>query len=143
GLHTVVWNYQGQRPVAFVATALSPSERRDSILRVVRAPMVLDSLSKAHYDSTSIAAARGMIAQMGAPAGGAPAFGGRGGGGGGGGGRGGGGGQCERPLVESDPFCPRPAEQAGGGRGGGGAGGQFGEATTTVTGQALSSADTL
>ena len=43
GTHTVVWNYQGARRVAPVVAMLSPSERRDSILKAVRAPMVLDS----------------------------------------------------------------------------------------------------
>ena len=112
GLHTVNWAFNlAQRPAA--RAPLSPSEKRDSILRAVRAPVVLDSLSKAKFDSAAIAQVRNLLSATG----GAPAFGGRGGGGGGGGGRGG---QvaCERPLTMWEPFCARPAEAApGGGRG--------------------------
>ena len=116
GLHSVNWNFQGTLPVVAAPPAvLSPSERRDSILRAVRAPMVLDSLTKAKYDSTAIAAARALLNPPPAPD--LAAFAGRGGGGGRGGGV-----MCERPLVQGDPFCARPGE-ATGGRGGGGAGG--------------------
>jgi hypothetical protein len=119
GLHTVTWGFNGSRPVVVTARpALSPSERRDSIVRAVRGPMVLDSLRRAGYDTTVLAQARAALnPQPVAP----PQFGGRGGGGGGGGGRGGGG--CERPLTQWDEFCARPGEGAAGGGRGGGAGG--------------------
>ena len=101
----------------------SPSQRRDSILLRVRAPQVLDSLTKAGYDTTAIRTVRAQVAQLLNPA--RAAGGGRGGrGGGGGGGRGGAGGQaCEHPTTQWETFCARPAENAAGrgGRGGGGA----------------------
>ena len=111
GLHTVNWTFLANRPVA--AEALSPSERRDSILRAVRAPHVLDSLAKTKYDSAALAQARTLLN----PPQGNPGFNfGRGGGRGGGG-------SCERPLTQWDQFCARPAEQpANQGRGGGGGG---------------------
>jgi hypothetical protein len=122
GVHTVTWNY-GLTRGTVAAAPLSPSARRDSILRAVRGPKVLDSLAAAKYDSAALAAARPLILGTGAPAGG----GGFGGGGGGGGGAGGA--ACERPLTQWDPFCARPGEglvanpglaapAAGGGRGG-------------------------
>jgi len=112
GLHTVVWNYSGRRPVPPPPPAvLSPAARRDSILRAARAPLVLDSLQKAKYDSTALARVRQLLTP---PAGGAPQVG-RGGGGGGGGGRGGD--ACHMPLTQWEPFCARPAEAAAG-RGG-------------------------
>ncbi len=115
GVHTAIWNYQGARRVAPVVESLSPSERRDSILKAVRAPMVLDSLKKAGFDSTAVARVRTMLAAGPAAAG----FGGRGGGGGGGGR--GAGAACERPMTQWEPFCARPGEgEAGGGGGGGG-----------------------
>jgi photosystem II stability/assembly factor-like uncharacterized protein len=115
GVHTAIWNFQGTRRVVPMAEVLSPSERRDSILKAVRAPVVLDSLKKAGFDSTAVARVRTLLAGGGAPAG----FGGRGGGGGGGGGRGGA--ACEHPLTMWEPFCARPGEgEAGGGGGGGG-----------------------
>ncbi|HVT38021.1 MAG TPA: hypothetical protein VHE78_03185 [Gemmatimonadaceae bacterium] len=116
GMHTVTWNFQGRAPVA-AAAPLSASERRDSIIKVVRAPIVLDSLKKAGYDSVALARVRTLLNP---PAGTAAGQGGRGGGGGGGG-RGVPAG-CERPLVQGDPFCARPAEAAvvaAGGRAGG------------------------
>jgi hypothetical protein len=131
GLHTVLWNYQGRRPTVVAAAQLSPSERRDSILRVARAPGVLDSLKKANYDTIAINRARQLIAAVGNPA---AAGGGGGRGGGGGGGRGGG--TCERPLTQWDPFCARPGEGAAGaggrGAGGGGGGGRAGAAADTT-----------
>ena len=103
GLHTVNWGYAlAARPQA--RAALSPSEKRDSILRAVRAPAVFDSLTKAKYDSAAIATAKRLVNP---PVGGA-GFGGRGGGGGGRGGAG----ACERPLTQWEPFCLRPAEGA-------------------------------
>jgi hypothetical protein len=118
GLHTVTWNYGiTGRPAA--RAPLSPSEKRDSILRAVRVPAVLDSLGKAKYDSTALALARQLLN----PPGGGFNF---GRGGGGGGGRGGQG-ACERPLTQWDSFCARPAE-ANPPRGGAAAGGQAGGA---------------
>lgn len=128
GLHTVTWAYNITRPV--VRGALSPSEKRDSILRAVRAPLVLDSLAKAKYDSAALAQARVLLAP--APAGGlAAAF-----GGGGGGGRGGAAAGCERPFTMWDPFCARPAEPTpvpgGPGRGAGGGGGANSEGVQKI-----------
>jgi len=101
GLHTVTWNYAiTGRPAP--RAPLSPSEKRDSVLRAVRMPAVLDSLAKAKYDSTALALAKQLLNP---PAGGG--FNLRGGGGGGGRGA-----QlpCERPLTQWDTFCARPAE---------------------------------
>jgi len=117
GLHTVTWAY-ALTPKPQPRAALSPSEKRDSILRAVRAPAVLDSLKKANYDSTALATAKRLLTPL-------PAFNTAGfpaGRGGGGGGRGAGG-ACERPLTMWETFCARPAEAAApaGGRGGPGA----------------------
>ncbi|HLA91516.1 MAG TPA: hypothetical protein VJL28_13900 [Gemmatimonadaceae bacterium] len=141
GLHGVVWNFQGQRRAVAAVAELSASEKRDSILRVARAPQVLDSLQKAGYDTAAIAQAKQLIAAVTNPAAAAAAAaalaGGRGGGGGGGGGGAGGGGGgrgvagCERPLVQGDPFCARPGEGAAGG-GGGGFGGRGGAPAANV-----------
>lgn len=100
GLHTVTWNFSlaAQRSVP---AALSPSEKRDSILRTVRAPAVLDSLGKARYDSTALALARLLLNP---PTAGGAGFG-RGGGGSGAGNT-----ACERPFTQWEPFCARPAE---------------------------------
>ncbi|MBL0170395.1 MAG: hypothetical protein IPP90_06605 [Gemmatimonadaceae bacterium] len=116
GLHTVTWSY-GITPRPQPRAPLSASEKRDSILRAVRGPVVLDSLTKAKYDSAALVQAKALLNQSGPPAGGFP------GAGGGGGGRGAGA-ACERPLTQWEPFCARPAEAApGGGRGAGGGGG--------------------
>ncbi len=117
GVHTVVWNFQGARRVAPVVEMLSASERRDSILKAVRAPMVLDSLKKAGFDTVAVARVRTLLSAT------APApQGGRGGGGGGGGG-GRGTINCDHPMTQWEPFCARPGEgEAGGGGGGGGFG---------------------
>jgi photosystem II stability/assembly factor-like uncharacterized protein len=114
GVHSATWNFQGRRPVA---AELSPSDRRDSILRVVRGPTVLDSLSKAGYDSVAMARVRQLLMAMAAGPN-AAALGGRGGGGG----RGNAG--CERPLMQFDRFCARPGEGPlpGAGRAGGAGG---------------------
>jgi photosystem II stability/assembly factor-like uncharacterized protein len=99
GLHTVTWNFAlNARPAA--RAELTPSEKRDSILRAVRMPQVLDSLGKAKYDSTALSLARQLLNP---PAGGFNA------------GRGGAGGRaaagaCERPLTQWETFCARPAE---------------------------------
>jgi photosystem II stability/assembly factor-like uncharacterized protein len=115
GLHTVVWNYAmpslGGRGAA---TTMSASMRRDSILRSTRAPFVLDSLTKAGYDTVAIGRVRDLISVSTLGVG-------RGarGGGGGRGGRGGGRGgsadvvpACERPMTQWDSFCARPGEGA-------------------------------
>lgn len=101
GLHTVTWAYNITRPV--VRAPLTPSEKRDSILRAIRGPQVLDSLTAAKYDTAAIGTVRRLLAP--APAGGLVAQGGRGGGGGGGQAAG-----CERPFTMWDQFCARPAE---------------------------------
>ncbi len=117
GVHTVNWAFQGA-PAA--RAALSPSARRDSILMKSRAPMVLDSLQKANYDSTAVLAVRRIVNLANNPAATA-ALAGRFGGGGGRGGNVG----CEHPPTQWDNFCARPAEPppapARGGRGGRGA----------------------
>jgi hypothetical protein len=98
GLHTVTWNFSvSGRPAP--RAPLSASEKRDSILRAVRMPAVLDSLTKAKYDSTALALAKQLLNP---PAGG---FNFRGGGGGRGASV-----PCERPLTQWDTFCARPAE---------------------------------
>lgn len=135
GVHTVMWSYGAARAPS-AAAELSPSARRDSILRVARAPKVLDSLAAAKYDSAALATARTLISGTGGGGGGGFGGGGGGGGGGfgGGGGAGGAGGfatpSCERPLTQWDTFCARPGESSvarpglseapagGGGRGG-------------------------
>jgi hypothetical protein len=122
GVHHVTWNYAMAAPHRGAAE-LSPSQRRDSILLAARAPMVLDSLQKAGYDTAAINRVRRQVTVMRNPNA-ALALGGRGGGGGGGGGRGGAGGQaCEHPTTQWEQFCARPAETTGGRRGGGGGAG--------------------
>jgi hypothetical protein len=105
--------------VAPVVETLSPSERRDSIIKAVRAPMVLDSLKKAGFDSVAVARVRTLLSATGAPA----ALGGRGGGGGGRGQV-----SCDHPLTMWEPFCPRPGDGEAAGGGGGGGGGRGGAA---------------
>ena len=102
GLRSVSWNYRSTARPAATPAALSPSEKRDSILKATRGPAVLDSLTKAGYDSAAIARVKQLLNP--------PAGGGSGGrfGGGGGGGRGAVG--CERPLTQWDAFCARPGE---------------------------------
>ncbi len=102
GLRSVSWNYRSTARPAAAPAALSPSEKRDSIIKATRAPVVLDSLTKAKYDSAALVRVRQLLNP---PAGGG--FGGRFAGGGAGG-RGGVG--CERPLTQWDTFCARPAE---------------------------------
>jgi photosystem II stability/assembly factor-like uncharacterized protein len=124
GLHTVNWGF-GITPRPQPRAPLSPSEKRDSLLRAVRGPVVLDSLTKAGYDAAALTQARALLNP---PAGGGGP-GGFGGGGGGGGGRGGGA-SCERPFTQWEPFCARPGEAPAGGGGGGGGGGRGGGAPT-------------
>ena len=119
GVRTVTWSY-GITPKPQPRAPLSASEKRDSILRAVRGPVVLDSLAKAKYDTAALAQAKALLNP--------PAAGGGFGGfpGGGGGGRGGAA-TCERPLTQWEPFCARPGEAAAGrGAGGGGGGGRGG-----------------
>jgi photosystem II stability/assembly factor-like uncharacterized protein len=104
GVHTVTWGYT-MAAAPSPRAPLSPSEKRDSLLRAVRAPKVLDSLAAAKYDSAALATVRQLLAP---PTGGMAAFGGRGGGGGGRGATG----ACERPMTQWEPFCARPAEAA-------------------------------
>ena len=134
GTHHVTWNFS-QAPRRTVAE-LSPSQRRDSITLHVRAPMVLDSLTKAGYDTAAIRQARAQVNAVANPQQVAAAFGGRGGGGG----RGGAGGQaCDHPTTAWEQFCARPAEQAENGRRGGGGG--FGRgAFASVCGEAPAAA---
>ncbi|MHB1097726.1 MAG: WD40/YVTN/BNR-like repeat-containing protein [Gemmatimonadaceae bacterium] len=102
GMHSVTWNFRAPAPAA-ATTPLSPSEKRDSVTKATRAPVVLDSLTKAGYDSTALARAKQLMN----PTPGA-GFGGRGGGGGGQAGRTGI--ACERPLTQWETFCARPGE---------------------------------
>ena len=135
----MTWSY-ALTPKPQPRAALSPSEKRDSILRAVRAPMVLDSLTKARYDSTALATAKRLLTPL-------PAFNTAGfpagrGGGGGGGGRGGAG-ACERPLTMWETFCARPAEAvatAAGGRGGAAGAAAGGEGGGAPPGEAVAGA---
>jgi photosystem II stability/assembly factor-like uncharacterized protein len=117
GVHKATWNFMANTRRTTVEQ--TPSQRRDSILLRTRAPMVLDSLTKAGFDTAAIRAVRAQINVMTNPNAGAAAFGGRGGGG-----RGGAGGQdCAHPTTQWETYCPRPAEQPvqAGGRGRGAA----------------------
>ena len=130
GVHSVNWAFQSA-PAERVA--LAPAARRDSILLKNRAPAVLDSLSKAGYDTTALAAVRRIVNIASNPAN-LAAFGGRGGGG-----RGGAQAGCEHPMTQWDTFCARPAEPppaaAGrGGRGGGAPGVPAAAADTSAEG---------
>ncbi|HEY9228907.1 MAG TPA: hypothetical protein VIP11_19805, partial [Gemmatimonadaceae bacterium] len=120
GMHNVNWDFQQAAPRR-AAAELSASQKRDSILLRVRAPQVFDSLQKAGFDTTAIAAVRRQVGALVNPPAGGAGFGGRGGGGGGRGGRGGGQ-DCAHPTTQWETFCARPAESVGG-RGGGGGGG--------------------
>jgi photosystem II stability/assembly factor-like uncharacterized protein len=105
GVHTVTWNFRAPAPPV-AAVPLSPSEKRDSVIKATRVPVVLDSLTKAGYDSTALA----RVKQLLNPTPGAGP-GGRGGAGGGGGGQAGRTGiSCERPLTQWETFCARPGE---------------------------------
>jgi hypothetical protein len=130
GVHTVTWPFSVTRRPSDEPRVQSPSERRDSILLAVRAPMVLDSLSKARYDTAAIATVRRQVDALRSGGAGAPAFGGRGGGGGRGGAPSGATAVCSHPMTQWDTFCARPVEvpvQGGGrGAGGGGRGGRGG-----------------
>ncbi|MEO8620986.1 MAG: hypothetical protein ABI625_07965 [bacterium] len=116
GVHSVQWAFQG---APAPRAALSPSALRDSLILKNRAPGVIDSLSKAGYDTAALAAVRRIVNIANNPPAGLAGFG-RGGGGGRGGQAG-----CEHPTTQWDTFCARPSEPAptAGGRGGRGAGG--------------------
>ena len=112
GLHTVTWNYV--TPVSPRPPVMTASARRDSILSAARAPHVLDSLTKAGFDTVAIGRARELLAGPQAGVRGQPV--GRGVGGRGGAGDGPAGppplASCERPLTQWDRFCARPGEGA-------------------------------
>jgi photosystem II stability/assembly factor-like uncharacterized protein len=135
GVHTVNWAFQGA-PAA--RAALTPSGRRDSILMKNRAPVVIDSLTKAGYDTGAVAAVRRIVnLANNPPAGGLAAFAGRGGGGGGRGGNVG----CDHPPTQWDNFCARPAEPAPVARGGrGGRGAPADAAAADTSAEALAAA---
>jgi hypothetical protein len=101
GLHRVIWDFRGKAPAA---AALSPSQKRDSIIAARRADVVFDSLGKAGLDSAALGRFRRLLASgdMGQLF---AAFGGGGGGGG----------------FSGAGWNPRPGEQSSGGRGGGAA----------------------
>ncbi|MCX5760933.1 MAG: hypothetical protein NTW72_05430, partial [Gemmatimonadetes bacterium] len=108
GVRSVVWNYQISAPLPS-PLPLSASMRRDSVLRAVRAPAVIDSLRRAGFDPVAITRASELIesAQFGgAAAGGRNSRAGSG--------RGarvdGASTSCERPSTQWDLFCARPAE---------------------------------
>ncbi|MEO7361228.1 MAG: hypothetical protein ABI120_12925, partial [Gemmatimonadaceae bacterium] len=118
GVQHVTWNFQQAAVRNAERPELTPSQKRDSVLLHVRAPAVLDSLTKAGFDSASIRTVRAQVAALINP----PAQAGFGGRGGGGGGRGGAGQNCSHPTTQWETFCGRPAETpSGGGRGAGGA----------------------
>jgi photosystem II stability/assembly factor-like uncharacterized protein len=98
GLHRVTWDFRGKAPAA---AALSPSQKRDSIIAARRADVVFDSLGKAGLDTAALGRFRRLLASgdMGA------LFASFGGGGGGG--------------FSGPGWNPRPGEQSSGGRGGG------------------------
>ena len=117
GVHSVNWAFQGG---SAARAALAPAARRDSILLKNRASAVLDSLSKAGYDTAALAAVRRIVNLSNNPP--DPSVFARFAGGGG---RGGAQVGCEHPMTQWDTFCARPAEPppapARGGRGGAGA----------------------
>ena len=132
GVHSITWAFQNTAPA--VRKDLSPSERRDSILLRVRAPVVLDSLTKAGYDSAALTAVRRIVNLANNPPAAGALAGALAGRGGGGGGRGGAQAGCEHPMTQWDNFCARPAEPppAPAGRGGRGAGAAGAPADTSA-----------
>jgi hypothetical protein len=105
GLHTVRWDFRGKAPAP---AALSPSQRRDSVVSANRRAFVFDSLGTSGMDTLALGRFRRMLeggdmAQM------MQAFGGGGGGAG-----------APTPSTSTDRFNQRPGEQAGGPGGGGG-----------------------
>jgi photosystem II stability/assembly factor-like uncharacterized protein len=65
GLQRIVWPYRGTRKLATVPE-LSPSARRDSIVRVRKTTLVLDSVAKAGWDTTFMRHAREVLLPAGA-----------------------------------------------------------------------------
>jgi hypothetical protein len=65
GLQRVVWPYRGTRKLATIP-ALSPSALRDSIVRVRKTTLVLDSVAKAGWDTTFMRRAREVLLPAGA-----------------------------------------------------------------------------
>jgi hypothetical protein len=117
GMQRVLWNFRG-RPGPRQARALSPSERRDSLLTMRRADLVADSLIAEGNAEEVVRRAADLLKGDASAAGGlVAAF--MGGGGGGGGATAG---AHQRPWVD------RPGEGtvAGAGRAAGGAGGAGG-----------------
>jgi photosystem II stability/assembly factor-like uncharacterized protein len=107
GTHRVTWDFRGVAPPP---GPLSPSERRDSIVRARRMDFVFDSLAEAGADRAALDRMKATL-QSGDPGAMRRAF------GFGGGGR--------RPAGATG-FVERPGEAQGGGRGGGGFGGAGG-----------------
>ncbi|MGH7560396.1 MAG: WD40/YVTN/BNR-like repeat-containing protein, partial [Gemmatimonadales bacterium] len=79
GLHKVYWPFQGRNPPR---PALSPAQKRDSILMVARINRTVDSLVTAGSDRAALDSAKSTLLS-GAVGGGGGGFGGGGGGGGG------------------------------------------------------------
>jgi len=67
GLQRVVWNYRGTRKLA-VVPPLGPADLRDSVVRVRKTTFVLDSLTKAGWDTAFMRMAHDALS----PAPGAP-----------------------------------------------------------------------
>ncbi len=65
GLQRVAWPYRGTRKLATVPE-LSPSARRDSIVRVRKTTLVLDSVAKAGWDTAFMRHAREVLLPTGA-----------------------------------------------------------------------------
>ena len=107
GLHTVTWNMRGP---ASPPEALTPSERRDSMVVAERARFVADSLIEAGWDAEPLRRMVGVFTGESSPQ---TAFGGFRGGFGSGGGQG----------RDPEAFRERPGESMRGGRRGGGGGG--------------------
>lgn len=113
GIHTVRWNYRGERPDT---TERGPYERQERERIAARARVVADSLIEAGWDEQQVRRITGGF--TGESSGGAAFFG-RGGAGGRGGGQGGG---------DPEAFEERPAEAGPGGGGEGRGGGGFEQA---------------
>jgi photosystem II stability/assembly factor-like uncharacterized protein len=103
GLHRATWNFQGKQPPP---VALSPSQKRDSVLVVRRIEVVFDSLAKAGTQSEELLKSLKQALLAGDLQGLAQRFGFGGGGGGGGGGAGGGFGGA----LALGRFVERPGE---------------------------------
>jgi photosystem II stability/assembly factor-like uncharacterized protein len=66
GVQRVVWPYRGTRKLATIP-ALSPSALRDSIVRARKTTAVLDSVTKAGWDTTFMRRAREVLMPAGVP----------------------------------------------------------------------------